>query len=363
MMERPVVIFLVVSLNAVVANHYDTLGVTQDASTAAIKAAFRKGALRHHPDKSRDRGAVGKAAAAERMERLNDAYATLLDPASRRDYDQSLRNPFHRTYGPAPQHREYAPPQVVKMTVDCSLEQLGGFAPVEIPLSEVPNVPPAAARHFPPLRVFLPAGCASGDLHRVPLPHLDAVLVLKLMYTKPHPVFARHGNDLIMTVYVAAWHNRVWWQRAVGLLSRTPLLRTHLSVRSLSGGLQQVCSGDIPIPATTGRQYKIRGMGMPIRAAAASAGGSPYGVARGNLHVYVKLRDLKTSARNYAGALAAAACVGLTLPKFLRLLLPSRGRKKVLVLSRWTGPGPGISAPFRIWGKPGLFKYRLEYVD
>lgn len=352
---------LLLLISKAAASHYDTLTVPADASMPQIKSAYHKAALRNHPDKTRKLGAARKASAAARMEQLNEAYATLSDPARRRDYDLSLRNPFHRSrYSSSSPPPQYAPPRVVKLTMDCTLEQFGGFASVEVPLHEAFGIP--SGHHIPPMRVFLPPGSATGDFHRVQLPHLGAVLVLKLVCTTPHPVYSRQGDDLSMTVHLAAWHNRQWWRRGVR--------RLPLRVRSLSSAHEwhTVCPGDVLVPPK-GKHFKLRGLGMP-RAGAAAVGGSPYGCARGDLHVFIRLRPLPESSRRYSGAVAAAlVCapllrhvVRVVLPRVGRVLLPRR-RAKVPVLSMWTGPGPGISKPFRVWGKPGLYKYRMEYVD
>jgi curved DNA-binding protein CbpA len=61
-------------------SHYATLGVPRDASATEIKAAFRKLASEHHPDRGGD---TDKAAA------VNDAYACLSDSERRARYDAS----------------------------------------------------------------------------------------------------------------------------------------------------------------------------------------------------------------------------------------------------------------------------------
>jgi hypothetical protein len=62
-------------------DYYAVLGVDSHASASTIKAAFKKLALKYHPD-------VYKGAdAQERMRELLVAYQTLSDPSSRRDYD------------------------------------------------------------------------------------------------------------------------------------------------------------------------------------------------------------------------------------------------------------------------------------
>ena len=67
-------------------SHYTTLGVAPTASQAEIRAAYRRLALEHHPDR---RGASTRGE--ERMARVNAAYAVLDSPRARRSYDYDLR--------------------------------------------------------------------------------------------------------------------------------------------------------------------------------------------------------------------------------------------------------------------------------
>ena len=64
-------------------SHYTTLGVAPTASQAEIRAAYRRLALEHHPDRN-TRGV-------DRMARANAAYAVLDSPRARRAYDYDLR--------------------------------------------------------------------------------------------------------------------------------------------------------------------------------------------------------------------------------------------------------------------------------
>jgi molecular chaperone DnaJ len=57
------------------------LGVPRDADQATIKDAFRKLALRYHPDRNKEPDAE------ERFKEIAEAYAVLLDPKKRREYD------------------------------------------------------------------------------------------------------------------------------------------------------------------------------------------------------------------------------------------------------------------------------------
>jgi hypothetical protein len=62
-------------------DYYKVLGVDSHASASTIKAAFKKLALKYHPD------VYNGSDAQERMRDLLIAYQTLSDPVSRRDYD------------------------------------------------------------------------------------------------------------------------------------------------------------------------------------------------------------------------------------------------------------------------------------
>ncbi|KAL8889636.1 MAG: hypothetical protein Q9215_003095 [Flavoplaca cf. flavocitrina] len=62
---------------------YDLLGVSPDASEAELKSAYKKGALKHHPDKN-----AHNPAAADKFKEISHAYEALSDPQKRQLYDQ-----------------------------------------------------------------------------------------------------------------------------------------------------------------------------------------------------------------------------------------------------------------------------------
>lgn len=64
------------------ADHYDTLGVSRDATAEEIKRSYRRLARQHHPDANPD-----DPRAAERFRAVSEAYEVLSDPAKRRNYD------------------------------------------------------------------------------------------------------------------------------------------------------------------------------------------------------------------------------------------------------------------------------------
>lgn len=69
------------------ATYYDLLGISQSSTPVAIKTAYKKIAMRQHPDRGGD---------AEAFKALSTAYATLSDPALRYEYDRSLNRSIFR---------------------------------------------------------------------------------------------------------------------------------------------------------------------------------------------------------------------------------------------------------------------------
>lgn len=64
-------------------DYYDLLGVSQSASDAEIKKAYRKLAMKHHPDRNPD-----NKEAEEKFKEIQKAYAVLSDQKKRSAYDQ-----------------------------------------------------------------------------------------------------------------------------------------------------------------------------------------------------------------------------------------------------------------------------------
>ena len=62
---------------------YDVLGSSRDASAEELRKAYKKEALKHHPDRN-----AGNADAEARFKSINEAYSVLSDEQKREVYDQ-----------------------------------------------------------------------------------------------------------------------------------------------------------------------------------------------------------------------------------------------------------------------------------
>src|SRR5690348_3628153 len=78
-------------------DYYDLLGVQRGADDAAIKAAYRRLAMEHHPD--RKNGCKDSEA---RFKAINEAYDVLKDPQKRAAYDRFGKAAFNGSGGQDP---------------------------------------------------------------------------------------------------------------------------------------------------------------------------------------------------------------------------------------------------------------------
>ena len=74
-------------------DYYEILGLKKDAAEEQIKKAYRKLAMKYHPDRN-----PNNKAAEEKFKGINEAYAVLSDKDKRKQYDMFGSDKFHQRF-------------------------------------------------------------------------------------------------------------------------------------------------------------------------------------------------------------------------------------------------------------------------
>ncbi|KAK6842718.1 hypothetical protein PG987_003578 [Apiospora arundinis] len=121
-------------------NYYKILEVSDTANTQQIRDAYKKAALKTHPDRV-PAESPERAGRTRKFQLVNDAYYTLSDPTRRREYDAQ-----RRMYGFSGARANAAPPPQADAKYADPFEDDFGFE--DIPTSSGPNAG-AGAGGFP----------------------------------------------------------------------------------------------------------------------------------------------------------------------------------------------------------------------
>ncbi len=196
-------------------NYYKLLSVPRSASAEDLKKAWRREALRFHPDQNPD-----DPVAEERFKRLNEAYNTLIDPSRRRLYDlygtgdirqvrhvrmrrESAVFSFIRTAASAAQQRmraESGDDIRLTSTIPFVDAARGCVRVFELPRRKTPNSEHTVMRR---LEFTIPAGVMDGQRLRwrgeggpgiYGGRHGDLYVRVRV---EAHPFFSRSGYDVV----------------------------------------------------------------------------------------------------------------------------------------------------------------------
>jgi len=259
-------------------DYYETLGVPRDASQQDIKAAFRKLAAKHHPDRNPD-----DPTAEDRFKEVNEAYTALSDPEKRKIYDQ------YGTTGNVPPFAQQAGgPRTVsseefagfsdffqslfggmmggrgfsrEFTVDSGFSGVFGEAgrgqatrarvpaaveaELEVDLEQAYRGGETSFRvNGKGLTVTLPAGVRGGARLRLRGQAPGGGDLILVVRHAAHPVFSLQGHDVRVRVDVPDY------RAALGGTVRVP---------TLDGEVEMT----LPEGSTSGRVLRLRGQGWP----------------------------------------------------------------------------------------------------
>jgi curved DNA-binding protein len=198
-------------------NYYNTLGINKNSSDDEIKAAYRKMAMKFHPDRGGDE---------KKFKEIEEAYRTLSDPEKRRMVDMGVdpnnnhnsssgfnHGPFEFHFGSEnfqdifgnfgfgrPQRRNKS----LSVLVAIDLEDVLTGKDINAEIST-----PGGSKKL--INIHIPAGVESnqqikykgmGDQSMSDLPPGDLIVNVKI---NPHPVFQRDGDMLMMKKSISAW--------------------------------------------------------------------------------------------------------------------------------------------------------------
>jgi curved DNA-binding protein len=291
-------------------DYYEILGVPRTATADEIKRAYRKLAVKYHPDKN-----PGDKTAEERFKQINEAYAVLSDPEKRKQYDAfgaegfsqrfsqedifkgfdvgdlfrdlgfGTEDIFSRIFGAslgrggrragvkfggfdfggfqtagAGYGREPARGQDLEMLLQVTLEEVaqGAERRISYPLGDRTET----------LSVKIPRGIESGKRLRIPgkggkAPYggIPGDLYLKLEVLE-HPVFKREGRDLMVEREIS------FSEAALG---------TKVLVPTVEG---KTLSVKVPAGTQSGSRIRVKGHGLP----------DMKGQTRGDLYVRINVK-------------------------------------------------------------------------
>ncbi|MEA1935747.1 MAG: DnaJ C-terminal domain-containing protein [Thermodesulfobacteriota bacterium] len=267
-------------------DYYKTLGVDKNAGLEDIKKAYRKLALKYHPDKNPD-----DKKAEEKFKKMSEAYAVLSNPEKRKQYDTFGADTFSQRFTQEDIFREFDLNDILRgfgfsfggpgggrnarfstrratdpfseifgeeMARQQQVPQKGGDLEYNIPVTLEESAFGADKKlsikksgKAESVNIKIPPGISTGKKLRLEGKGLPGInggssgnLYLKINIV-PHPVFTRDGDDIYM-------------EKSISFSQAT--LGTSIDVPTLEGSIKR-----IKIPAGTQNNTKIRmkGFGIP----------------------------------------------------------------------------------------------------
>jgi curved DNA-binding protein len=273
-------------------DYYEILGVPRNATLEEIKSAYRKLAMKYHPDRN-----PGDKEAEAKFREVQEAYEVLSDEKKRAQYDRYGRvfehagaqagaqtgpfggfefrwgpggttffgegvdaaDLFEMIFGSMPGQRRqrrrtvWPTGQDIHHEIEVDFVTAARGGPIELSVHR-PDTGPTV------LRVNIPPGTTDGQTLRLRGQGIEGGDLYLKIRVRPHPYFRREGNDLVVQVPISL-------QEAVfGGKIDVP-------------GLDETLSVTVPPGVSSGQRLRIRGHGFPI----------PGSSQRGDLYVELRI--------------------------------------------------------------------------
>ena len=197
-------------------DYYNTLGISKSASEADIKAAYRKMAMKHHPDRGGDE---------KKFKEVTEAYETLSDPQKKQMIDMGVDpNAQHTSYrqgSPFEFHfntgnfedvfsnfgfggRPVRKNKTLNVNIEVTLEDIlkGRVIDAEIGI-------PSGSKRL--VNIEVPPGIENGQQIRYrgmgehTLKDVAPGDLIVNVFVKEHPIFQRQGDMLMIKKFISPW--------------------------------------------------------------------------------------------------------------------------------------------------------------
>jgi DnaJ-class molecular chaperone len=193
-------------------DYYNILGVTKNSSEDEIKKAYKKLAMKHHPDRGGDTAA---------FQRIQEAYATLSDPQKKQQYDNPQPQmhgfnfgggfppgfngfDFGSMFGGFGDHLNYAHNRNKSLNVQTTITLEEAFTGKDL----TANLKLPSGKNQT-ISVKIPAGIENGSTLRIhglgddSIPNVARGDVNLTIHVLPHASFQRQGDDLVSTIEIS----------------------------------------------------------------------------------------------------------------------------------------------------------------
>lgn len=240
-------------------DYYNILGVNKNASQEDIKKAYRKLAMRHHPDKGGDQ---------KTFQRINEAYDVLKDPQRRKQYDtpqpqwqrhqwqdintSNMDDIFSSFFGQRTQVRRN---KDIKIAYDLTLEDVAKGKDMLVAYRMLNGQEATATIRIHP-------GVQNGEVIRFTglgdnsHPQLHRGDLLVLCRVKAHKVFERDRHHLKLTLNINVFELVTGTTKTIQSLTGAPL-RVNIPKSTNPGTILSIAGYGLPEPRTgrTGNLY------------------------------------------------------------------------------------------------------------